>query len=174
VFKPLKDVEVTAVKNLVERLTGQYAKVEFAFVHVSTDHDWVMFDRAAPGIPNRAASGATKGHYVADRGYAIAIGRREMLLSVGGPMDLKSAMHGVPQPLLLKLHRYSTFTVMEYLSRQVYRFTSMSWRNMYPSHTPVTIAYSKLIADLLGHLRHVRNWNPDTIATKLRSSRWFL
>jgi hypothetical protein len=33
--------------------------------------------------------------------------------------------------------------------------------------SPVTIMYSDLIADLLGHLRHVRNWNADTVATKL-------
>lgn len=50
VFKPLKDVEATAVKKLVEGLTQTYAKVEFAFVHVSTDHDWVMFDRTSAGI----------------------------------------------------------------------------------------------------------------------------
>ncbi|MFI7492074.1 Piwi domain-containing protein [Micromonospora echinaurantiaca] len=175
VFKPLKDIETVAVKNLVERLTSQYTKVEFAFVHVSTDHDWVMFDRASSGVSSNWGSGVpAKGHFVPDRGYAVPIGQREILLAVGGPMDLKSAMHGIPRPLLLKLHRESTFTDIEYLARQAYRFTSMSWRNMYPSRLPVTILYSDLIAELLGHLRHVRNWNSDTLATKLRYSRWFL
>ncbi|MGW2056844.1 hypothetical protein ACWCOZ_23535 [Streptomyces sp. NPDC001840] len=78
------------------------------------------------------------------------------------------------KPLLLKLHRHSTFTDIEYLGRQAFRFTAMSWRNMYPSRIPVTILYSDLIAELLGQLRHVRNWNADAVATKLRSSRWFL
>ncbi|GAA1632426.1 Piwi domain-containing protein [Catellatospora bangladeshensis] len=176
VFKPLKDIEAVAVKNLVERLTREYAKVEFAFLHVSTDHDWVMFDRASNGVANSwgPGGGPAKGHYVPDRGYAVPIGHREMLIAVGGPMDLKSAMHGAPRPLLLKLHRESTFTDIEYLARQVYRFTFMSWRNMYPSRIPVTIMYSDLIADLLGHLRYVKYWNLDAITTKLRSSRWFL
>lgn len=174
VFKPLKDTEATAVKDLVERLTRQYAKVEFAFVHVSTDHEWMMFDRAGSGISSWATSGRAKGYYVPDRGYAVPIGTHEMLLSVSGPMDLKSALHGAPKPLLLMLHRESTFTDIEYLARQAFRFTSMSWRRMYPSSKPVTILYSDLIADLLGHLRHVRNWNADAIVTKLRSSRWFL
>ncbi|MFI5591680.1 Piwi domain-containing protein [Amycolatopsis sp. NPDC051758] len=174
VFKPLKDTETTAVKNLVQRLAGQYAKVEFAFVHISTDHEWVMFDRASKGIIGWGSNGQAKGHYVPDRGYAVPIGTHEMLLAVSGPMDLKSARHGAPKPLLLKLHHQSTFTDIEYLTRQTFRFTSMSWRSMYPSSTPVTILYSSLIADLLGHLRHVRNWNPDTLATRLRSSRWFL
>jgi hypothetical protein len=173
VFKPLKDAEAIAVKELVEHLTSQYAKVEFAFVHVSTDHEWMMFDRASSGISGWG-NGHAKGHYVPDRGHAVPIGTHEMLLAVSGPIDLKSALHGAPKPLLLKLHRESTFTDIEYLTRQAFRFTSMSWRRMYPSSTPVTILYSDLIADLLGHLRHVRNWNPDTLATKLRSSRWFL
>jgi hypothetical protein len=174
VFKPLKNTEATAVKELVERLADQYAKVEFAFVHVSTEHEWMMFDRASSGISSWGSGGRAKGYYVPDRGYAVPIGSDEMLLAVSGPMDLKSAMHGAPKPLLLKLHHESTFTDIEYLARQIFRFTSMSWRRMYPSSKPVTILYSDLIADLLGHLRHVRNWNPDVIATTLRSSRWFL
>ncbi|MFF3487266.1 Piwi domain-containing protein [Streptomyces sp. NPDC002701] len=173
VFKPLKDIEAAAVKELVERLTRTYARVEFAFVHVSTDHDWVMFDRASAGV-NRGASGRAKGHYVPERGHAVPIGQRELLVAVSGPMDLKSALHGAPKPLLLKLHRHSTFTDIEYLGRQAFRFTAMSWRSMYPSRIPVTILYSDLIAELLGQLRHVRNWNADAVATQLRSSRWFL
>ncbi|GLW84802.1 hypothetical protein Aglo02_24420 [Actinokineospora globicatena] len=174
VFKPLQDVEAQAVKELVERLANQYAKVEFAFVHVSTDHEWIMFDRASLGVPNRGTRGQAKGYYVPDRGHAVPIGHREMLLAVNGPMDLKSPLHGAPVPLLLKLHHESTFTDIEYLARQVYRFTSMSWRTVYPSSQPVTILYSDLIANLLGNLRHVRNWNADSVNTTLRDSRWFL
>ncbi|MBQ1062004.1 Piwi domain-containing protein [Micromonospora sp. C41] len=172
VFKPLKDVEAIAVKQLVERLTRDYASVEFAFVHVSNDHELVMFDRASAGIATHG--GAVKGRFVPERGHAVAIGRREMLLAVGGPYDLKSATHAIPKPLLLKLHAESTFTDIEYLARQAYRFTSMSWRTMYPSRLPVTIQYSDLIAELLGQLRHVKNWNADAIVTRLRGSRWFL
>ncbi|MBF6269948.1 argonaute/piwi family protein [Nocardia farcinica] len=174
VFKPLKDIEADAVKELVDTLTRQYARVEFAFVHVSTEHEWVMFDRASSGNVYQRTSGQSKGYYVPDRGFAVPIGTTDMLLSVTGPMDLKSAVHAVPKPLLLHLHRQSTFTDMEYLTRQIFRFTSMSWRTMYPSSEPVTILYSDLIADLLGHLRHVRNWNADAVATTLRTSRWFL
>jgi len=123
---------------------------------------------------DRGSTGAVKGRYVPERGHAVPIGTREMLLSTGGPRDLKNALHGVPKPLLLKVHGLSTFTDIEYLARQAYRFTSMSWRSMYPSRVPVTILYSDLIANLLGHLRHVKNWNADTLTTQLRGSRWFL
>ncbi|MEU9470855.1 hypothetical protein AB0D78_30430 [Streptomyces avermitilis] len=102
VFKPLKDIEAAAVKELVENLTRTYAKVEFAFVHVSTDHHWVMFDRASAGV-NQGAGGRAKGHYAPERGHAVPIGERELLVAVCGPMDLKSALHGAPKPLLLNL-----------------------------------------------------------------------
>ncbi|WP_030443103.1 argonaute/piwi family protein [Actinoplanes subtropicus] len=173
VFKPLKDTEAIAVKQLVESLTRQYTKVEFAFVSVANDHGLVMFDRAGTGVTTYG-NGPVKGRFVPQRGHAVAIGEREMLLAVGGPYDLKSATHAIPKPLLIKLHRESTFTDVEYLARQLFRFTSMSWRTMYPSRLPVTILYSSLIADLLGHLRHVRNWNADAITTQLSQSRWFL
>jgi hypothetical protein len=78
-----------------------------------------------------------------------------MLLSVTGPFDIKLPFQGLPRPLLLKLHRESTFTDLEYLAGQVFRFTALSWRRPYPSSLPVTIMYSNLIAGLLGHLRQV-------------------
>ena len=168
VFKPLKDIEARAVKNLVQKLTGEYAKVEFAFLTVSDDHEWLLFDPNSSGYNGR-------GMGVPGRGHAIKVSRSEMLVSVTGPRDMKLRLQGLPKPLLLKLHRESTFTDMEYLASQAFRFTAMSWRRPYPSREPVTILYSDLIAGLLGHLRHVRNWNSDIVSSPaLRDKRWFL
>lgn len=97
-----------------------------------------------------------------------------MLVTVKGPREMKSESQGAPKPLQLKLHRESTFTDIDYLAGQLFRFTAMSWRRPYPSTKPVTILYSDLIAGLLGKLRHVTNWNSDVIFGKLRYSRWFL
>ena len=97
-----------------------------------------------------------------------------MLLSVTGPFDMKLPLQGLPRPLRLGLHRESTFTDLEYLAGQAFRFTALSWRRPYPSGRPVTIMYSDLIASLLGQLRHVKNWNADIVSTRLRASRWFL
>jgi hypothetical protein len=177
VFKPLKDTEADAVKRLVTGLLTEFRAVEFAFLHVADDHDWTLFDTAAPGVGNsRLPSGQRhpKGRSVPSRGHAVRISPTEILLTVTGPYDIKQVTHGAPKPLLLKLHRASTFTDVEYLAGQVFRFTALSWRRFYPSDTPITIKYSNLIASLLGRLRHVRNWNADIIATSFRTSRWFL
>ena len=50
VFKPLRDRETRAVRSLVEDLTKEYAGVDFAFLHVSDQHDWMMLDRASAGV----------------------------------------------------------------------------------------------------------------------------
>lgn len=171
VFKPLKDRETRAVKELVERLMKEYAGVEFAFLHVSDQHPWMVFDRCSSGVRQGRH---VKGQFIPDRGHAVRIGRSELLVSVSGARDLKLPLQGAPRPLLLKLHDESTFTDLDYLAGQMYRFTAMSWRRPYPSSQPVTILYSDLIAGMLGQLRQVTNWNSDMISTKLRWSRWFL
>jgi hypothetical protein len=171
VFKPLKDRETRAVKNLVADLTKEYAGVDFAFLHVSDQHDWMMLDRASTGTGRGTRR---KGQFVPARGHAVRISGSEMLVSVTGPFEMKLSLQGAPRPLLLKLHRESTFTDLDYLAGQVFRFTALSWRRPYPSSKPVTILYSELIAGLLGQLRQVTNWNSDMISTKLRWSRWFL
>lgn len=171
VFKPFKDREAQAVKQLVDFLAGDFLNVEYAFVNISEDHPWVLLDQDAAGA---SLYGKTKGRMVPARGHAVALGEREMLLSTVGPRDVKTPTHGLPKPLLLHLHRESTFVDLDYLAGQVLRFTAMSWRRPYPSAKPVTIFYSELIAGLLGDLRSVTNWNSDLIGTRLRNSRWFL
>jgi hypothetical protein len=156
------------VKDLAEKLTGEYAKVQFAFLHLSDEHEWMLFDQNSDGYKER-------GRGVPERGHAVEVSRSEMLVSVAGPREMKLPLQGLPRPLLLKLHRESTFTDLEYLARQVFRFTYMSWRRPYPSKKPVTILYSDLIAELLGNLRHVKNWNADIVSSpSLRDKRWFL
>ncbi|GEM_PF-298523 len=177
VCKPLKDVEAQAVKQLVGQLTD--FQVEFAFLHVSEEHDWVLFDRNSRGVKDWMVQepwlqGKIKGQWVPERGFAVPLNRSEILLTVTGPRQLKTPLQGAPSPLLLHLHRESTFRDLEYLAGQVYRFTALSWRSFLPASRPVTILYSDRIAGLLGKLRQVRNWNPDVLATLLRGSRWFL
>jgi argonaute-like protein implicated in RNA metabolism and viral defense len=131
----------------------------------------MLIDRSSNGVRQGRR---LKGQFVPDRGHAVRIGRSELLVSVSGARDLKLPLQGAPRPLLLKLHNASTFTDLDYLAGQMYRFTAMSWRRPYPSSQPVTILYSDLIAGLLGQLRQVTNWNSDMTSTKLRWSRWFL
>jgi hypothetical protein len=170
VFKPLKDVETQAVMEVVSDLTTDYT-VEYAFLHVSLDHDWYLFDKDSG---SSALGTQVKGIYAPARGHLIALGPRSVIATVTGPSELKLARQGLPTPLLLNLHRDSTFTDLEYLAGQAYRFTGLSWRSFLPSSLPVTVGYSEQIARLLGRLRGVKNWNPDSLKLRMKTSRWFL
>ncbi|WP_417384167.1 argonaute/piwi family protein [Gimesia sp.] len=170
-FKPFKDAEAEAVKSIVESL-GEY-DVEFAFLHVVEDHPFLLFDNAQRGVRD-FETGGTKGVLAPDRGHFLRMSGHEVLLTLTGARDVKRATDGIPRPVLLRLGRNSTFHDMTYLTRQVYTFSSHSWRSFFPSPLPVTILYSELIAKLLGNLGTVSHWNPSVMLGRIGGTRWFL
>jgi len=168
-FKPFKDREAKAVNRLRDKLTD--FTVECAFVHVVSSHPWMLIDMGQHGVP---AGYKTKGINVPRRGLYLPLSKSECLITTTGPRELKKDTDGIPSPLLLKLHHDSNFTSMEYLAKQAFQFTSHSWRTFLPASLPVTIAYSELIARLLGDLSRLTKWSPDVLRGKLGRSRWFL
>jgi hypothetical protein len=172
-FKKFRDVEAKAVKDLVDSITD--FEIEFAFVHVSDNHAWKVFDKNAGGVNHYNNNRTfTKGEYVPFRGLCIPLGPQAGLLTLTGPHQLKTHLQGCPEPILVSIHPESTFRSWEYLAGQVFNLTFMSWRSFFPSTRPVTIEYSDFIANMMGSLRAISNWNPDILSTKLRESRWFL
>jgi len=172
-YKPLKNVEIAEITKRAAKTVGGEQNIEFAFVTVSFDHPFLMIDRTQPGLPIRTGTGM-RGKYVPDRGTILQIGRYTRLLSTNGPRLIKRTPAPLPAPLLVHLHRQSTFHDLSYLTEQVLKFTSLSWRSTLPARKPVSIYYSELIADLLARLRCVPGWTPAVLNLKLRASRWFL
>lgn len=174
-FKKYRDVEAQAVKDFVNSIAD--FDVEYAFVHISRSHSWEVFDKESEGVDYwdpAANKKRIKGAYVPRRGCCIPLGPQAALLTLIGPYQLKSALQGCPKPVLISIHKESTFCSQEYLINQIFKLTFMSWRSFFPSTMPVTIEYSDMIAGLMGQLRTISNWNPDVLTTKLRESRWFL
>jgi hypothetical protein len=169
-FKKYKDSEAAAVQELVENLND--FEVEFAFVTVGDDHDWMLFEPAERGVSGY--DGILKGAGVPARGQIVPLGPNAALVTLTGPRQLKTEFQGSPRPILVAVHPASTFKSLDYLAKQVFDLTFMSWRTFMPTTRPVSIAYPSMVVDLLGHLKQVPNWNPDVLLTKLRESRWFL
>lgn len=171
-FKPLKNKDIIAVKELVNRRLSQF-KVDFAFLTINHDHAWMLYDPTSPG--HTAKSGSVRGKQVPFRGNAAVLNPREALLCVTGPAEMKITDQGAPAPLHLVLHSASSFVDLRYLTEQLFNFTYMSWKTFNLPPFPVTIGYSDMIARLLGRLRHVRNWNANVLeTTNLCDSLWFL
>jgi hypothetical protein len=169
-FKPMKDSEAEAVKIVAEQLTDYH--VEFAFLHIAQDHNSFVVDSESTG--ETSYRGEVKGAFVPLRGTYMNLNKRDALLSLTGGKQIKKATDGLPYPLLLHLHRSSTFNDLTYLTQQVYTFACHSWRTFDKAGMPVTILYSELIARLLGKLALIPQFSIDSIHGRLNKQRWFL
>ena len=170
-FKRFNKDEIAAVKALMAEL-GEY-EVEYAFLQLSDKHPYLIFDTAQEGAFDYETK-RTKGVYAPRRSSTLQLSNRDMLLCLTGPSEIKRPEDGMPSPLLLTLHKDSTFTDMTYLTRQVFAFACHSWRTFLPGSVPVTIQYSDLIAKTLGHLSLLDKWNPDVMLGRIGKTRWFL
>lgn len=169
-FKPVKDVEAEAVRTLMRQLALPHA--EYAFLHVADSHPFHLFDEQEPGQP--AGRGAMKGVVAPPRGLVVHLSQRDALLCLKGARELKQASDGHPAPLLLRLHRESSFRDLTYLSRQAFAFACHSWRSFLPAPVPITILYSQLVAESLRGLNTVTGWSDDAIVGRIGRTRWFL
>jgi hypothetical protein len=170
-FKPLKDAEADAVKALTTEL-GDY-DLEFAFLHVVQNHPYILFDERQRGVQD-FESGTLKGVLAPMRGYFFRLSNHEVLISLTGAREVKRPQDGMPRPILLHLHRGSSFHDTTYLARQVFAFSCHSWRSFFPAPMPVTVLYSGLIAKMLGQLAAIPRWNPDIMLGRIGRTRWFL
>ena len=170
VFKPIRDIEAQAVQRLMGELAIPHA--EYAFLHVADAHPFQLFDEKQTGEP--ASRGLWKGVKAAPRGLIVHLSRRKVLLCLKGARELKQSGDGHPSPLLMQLHRDSTFRDLTYLTRQAYWFACHSWRSFLPAPVPITILYSQLVAAGLRGLSTVPGWSDDAIVGRIGRTRWFL
>ncbi|NER29210.1 MAG: stem cell self-renewal protein Piwi domain-containing protein [Symploca sp. SIO1C4] len=167
-------VQAASLATISQQKSEQ--NIEFAFLTVSHDHPFSILDKSQLGVRVRKNDSGSprKGVYVPQRGTIVQLGRYTRLLSTNSPNLIKRPSSPLPKPLLIHLHPQSTYYDLTYLSEQVLKFTSLSWKSTLPASNPVTIYYSKLIAGLLARLKNVREWSPAILNIKLRASKWFL
>jgi hypothetical protein len=171
IHKPLKRIETAQIVERCVRGVGSKQNIEFAFLTVSHDHPFKVLNTAQLG---KSTKNGVKGQYAPERGTFTQLGRYTRLLSTNGPNQIKRVTSPLPAPILIHLHRESSYRDLQYLTEQALKFTSLTWRSTQPAYTPVTIYYSELIAGLLARLQVVPEWSPSVLNTKLRFSRWFL
>jgi hypothetical protein len=172
-FKPLKDVEVAEiVKSCIDEV-GREQQIEFAFLTISLSHPFKLLDMSQLGKRPRQG-GAPKGKFAPERGVMAQLGRYTRLLCARGPTLVKRSISSLPSPILIHLHKASTYRDLVYLTDQVLKFTALSWRSTSPARRPVTVYYPELIAELLARLQVIPGWSPAILNTKLRTSKWFL
>lgn len=171
IFKPIKHIEADVVASLMEQY--QEFDIKFAFVTFSEFHPYVLFNENERGEFDNYRK-IYKGTYVPWRGYNVLLDPRSCLVQMLGPHEMKTSRHGASRPVLVRIHRSSTFVDLTYVVQQAFKFTRLSFRTFYPAHSPVTLLYSNMLARQLKDLRGISSWNYDVASRQLRHKKWFL
>lgn len=165
VFKPVKNIEVEVVDQLIKQYP-QF-RIKYAFVTVSRDHPFMMF-RAA--TQDRGELNVL----LCERGENLVLDDRSCLLQIRGPKHVKTRRHKFPTPVLIRMHENSSYHDLQYIAQQILDFSWASWRSFNPASSPVSIFYSELIAKMTRELQQVPGWSPDILNSQFRSTKWFL
>lgn len=170
VFKPMKDLEVDVVGQLIDQYP-QY-DIKFSFVSFGEHHPFIVFDVDQKGIISKF-SRSVKGKYTPERGTNLLLEPNLCLLQLKGPGDVKTDRQGFTGPLLIRIHPKSTFTDSTYIVQQVFRLTNISYRTFKPSQLPVSLLYSSLITEQLNKLNSIDGWDSYNVKP-LRNKKWFI
>lgn len=134
------------------------SRVQIHTLKVTDDDSFFVVDNAAPdGVPAR--------------GTCVRIGERDFLLYTEGREEKQKWRNRIPTALRVRYYDEDTPTslVMDLVS-QVFDLGQSNWRGFNALSRPVSILYSELIANLLGHGIVPDERLKDTLSTKL----WFL
>ncbi|WP_017496420.1 Piwi domain-containing protein [Flavobacterium sp. WG21] len=182
IFKPIKNTEFDVITQLIKDIS-QY-RIKFAFVTIGNIHPVTLFDINQPGIGSYGST-VKKGEYIPVRGSNVFLDSETCIVQMLGASELKTSKHGMSKPIQIKIltpqGNYNNaeindmlFYDLTYITQQIFSFTYLSWRSFLPGEEPATMKYSNLISRLLGKMRTVQGWDPDTLKYGLKRKKWFL
>jgi len=164
--KPGKLREFPAAEQAMERLGKN---LPYAILHLNEYSNYRLFD-------------AAHASYVPQPGIKVTLSDTNALLFLDGrKKDFKTGdeirnRRGVPRLFEISFDQRSTLRVSEFprLIRQVYEFATVNWRGFNAQSVPVTLNYSRLIANLIAEIG-ADNWSRtiDKIGL-LADKAWFL
>jgi hypothetical protein len=143
-----KKNEIRAIENAL----GQFKDydIQFGIVHLSFNHNYRVFDN--------------EGNTEIKRGTFIQISTFQALLHLGAKTKV---------PILVRLDKRSTFKDIYEITRQVFYFTHLCYRNLRPANVPVTIKYPSLMAKLTSDIKQVPNWDYAQL-NHIKDKLWFI
>ncbi|MEM1228116.1 MAG: Piwi domain-containing protein [Planctomycetota bacterium] len=167
IFKSLRNREVDVVSELVSRFP-QF-EIRFAFVTVSTEHPWYMFQKA-----NYSSDSQKWNVDAAVRGDNLVLNDHSCLLQLKGLADRTNKHQPIPRPVLVRIHEKSTYLDLPFIVQQLLDFSFLSWKSFFPIDLPVSIDYSNQMAKLSSKLSVLPGWDPSITVQNLRKTKWFL
>lgn len=164
--KPGKFREFYAVKKAMKMLD---TSIPYAILHLNEYTSYRLFDTAHAS-------------YVPQPGIKVNLSETSSLLFLDGRVknfrtgEETRNRRGVPRLLEINFDRRSALPVSEFprLIRQVYEFAAVNWRGFNAQSVPVTLNYSRLIANLIAEIG-VDTWKQHVAQLGLLADKaWFL
>jgi len=141
--KPSSNDEIYEIEKALDIISKSSNKlIPYAILRVAPSKDMYLFDTAHET-------------HLPEEGNIARLSPSEALLCVPGRQEKKS-IHAVPKyPLRVKLERSTlTSTKFDQLLYQVYSLAGANWRGFNAREMPITLFYSRLIAELISDLEH--------------------
>jgi len=143
-----KKNKIKAIENALAHFKDY--DIQFGIVHLSFSHNYRIYDN--------------EGKTEIKRGTFIQISTFQALLHLGAKTKV---------PILVRLDKRSTFKDIYEITRQVFYFTHLCYRNLRPANVPVTIKYPSLMAKLTSEIKQVPNWDYAQL-NHIKDKLWFI
>jgi len=152
--------EIEAIEAGLKNIRGD--NIPYAIIHLNEYSNFRLFD-------------SSHRTYTPFKGLKVNLSFHEYLLLLDGRTGNKRHKVGIPRVIDVRIDKRSTLEpdVFPNLIKQVYDFSHINWRGFNATAIPVTLNYSKLIADMVVELG-IKNWNQIVAEGKLRDKAWFL
>ena len=164
-FKKISADEIQAVELGIRRTSLGGALIPYGLVHIDQYANYLVFDG---------------GHktFLPPSGYCVTLGPLHRLLLTEGRERYENRKLGFPAPLSVRLDQRSTLSgnlpdVALELTEQVYRLSKVNWRGFNAATTPITLGYSRLIADVVASCPDPDLWTKIASAENLGIGRGF-
>jgi len=153
------DKELEAIENALE---NENREIPYALLHLNEYSNFRLFD----------SSDTT---FVPESGWKVELSRHESILLLDGRAGDRRRKMGVPKVLDIRIDKRSTLPIDSFpmLIEQIYSFARVNWRGFNAAAIPITLNYSKLIANMAVNVG-MANWNQIIASGKLRDKSWFL
>ena len=147
-----KKRELYAVEKAIEKFKDY--KIEFSLLHVGYGHNFKIYKNCGNECP--------------ERGLIINLNDNHLLLNFANKIS-----KGNPSPLSIRIDKRSTFNDLNYLAKQVFFFSFISFRSFIPSKKPITISYPTIMAKITEEMRMIDGWDYDKLQY-VGNKLWFL
>jgi len=167
-FKRIGPAEVAALESATQYVgEATSTQIQHLLVHIEESKGLYMFDT---------------GHrmYLPEAGQVVKLGRRQAILLTEGRERYKKHKIGFPHPFRVTLDNGSQMNgqdydlVFEELLRQVFSLSKINWRGFNAAAVPVTLNYSRLLAEIAGFCQKDEDWRAIVGQERLKDKAWFL